>query len=268
MSAQVIRTYWLPVALLALAFLVTACTGATAPVNKVSLSDIYTSVAMSIAAEPGPMEPTATYMDISTPVPTSTQILGFPTVPTATAYSSSSSYSYANGCDNSAYVSDVTIPDGTELTPRETFTKTWEFQNTGGCAWTECYSIAFISGNDMDGSNTEIDESIAVGDEAEISVSLTAPDTVGTYTGYWRMANESGSVFGERVYVQIIVSNDVATSTATATPTSIATSTSESSTFTPTAILASATPLPTNTVIPTAVPTFTPEASSTGTPTS
>ena len=40
-------------------------------------------------------------------------------------------------CKNSAFVADVTIPDGTVLKPGEKFTKIWSVQNTGICAWDE-----------------------------------------------------------------------------------------------------------------------------------
>jgi len=268
MNTPVMKIYLLPATLLMLALLLGACSGTKAPSNDVVLSDIYTSVANTLAAATQPVELTPTNIDISTLIPTSTQILGFPTVSTINAYTSSTTYSYANGCDNSAFVGDVTIPDGSELAPSEAFTKTWKFKNTGSCTWSDSYSITFISGNEMGSSNTEIGQSVAVGDNAEISVSLTTPDTVGTYTGYWRLANESGSIFGEKVYVQVVVSDDVATitSTPTATSTSTATSTTSPSTSTPTSIPATATPLPTNTAIPTTFPTPTPEVSPTDTP--
>ena len=38
-------------------------------------------------------------------------------------------------CDWMAFVTDVTIPDGTVLQPNETFVKTWRIKNIGTCAW-------------------------------------------------------------------------------------------------------------------------------------
>jgi hypothetical protein len=56
----------------------------------------------------------------STPVP--------PTV-AATAVQS-------GGCTlNMAYVADVTIPDGTVMTPGNAFSKTWRVRNSGTCKW-------------------------------------------------------------------------------------------------------------------------------------
>ncbi len=244
--------------LLLMMLLLSACSGNNASLDASSLSDIYTSVALTVAATSDSAAPTATPMNTSTPMPTSTSYLSLGTTPTATTYPYS--YSTATNCNSSAYVSDVTISDGTELAPGETFTKTWKFSNTGSCTWSSSYSIAFVSGNDMDGSDTEIDQSVSSGSTAEISVDLTAPEDEGTYTGYWSLADESGTVFGQKVYVQIVVSEDAATSTPTVT------STESASTSTPTSVPATATPLPTD--IPTAIPTDTPEISSTDTPSS
>jgi Ig-like domain from next to BRCA1 gene len=190
---------------------------------------------------------TATSLPTSTPLPSAT------TTQTVTA----SSTSFSQGCDGSAYVRDVTIRDGTKLAPGETFTKTWELKNTGSCAWGKTYSMTFVSGDDMNGFDTEIHQFVKPGDTAEISVSLTAPDDAGTYTGYWILANKNGTPFGAKVYAQIIVSEDAATSTATSTQTSTSTATS-------TSVPASATPMPTDT--PTSTPTATLDIISTGTP--
>ncbi len=31
---------------------------------------------------------------------------------------------------------DITIPDGTKMTPNESFAKTWRLENVGSCTWT------------------------------------------------------------------------------------------------------------------------------------
>ena len=60
----------------------------------------------------------------------------------------------------------------------------------------------------MDGETTEIDQDVFSGSVGDISVSLVAPDTEGTYIGYWKMADSDGNVFGQWVYVMIVVSDD------------------------------------------------------------
>ena len=229
-----------------MALLLSACGGEVnaVPNEDTSISDVYTAVAITLAAQASSATPTITLLPSVTPTvwlsPTFTPI-------TPTTQSISISYSTANGCYDAAYVSDVTIPDGTVLAPGEAFTKTWKFQNTGGCDWSEDFWITFSSGEDMDGDDTEIDEAVAAGDSVSVSVSLVAPDDEGTYTGYWKLATEDGTVFGETVYVLIVVSEDAATSTPTATAT---TATTETATATAT-------------TIPTSTPTYTPVPTST-----
>jgi hypothetical protein len=75
----------------------------------------------------------------------------------------------------------------------------------------------------MEGLDTFIGEPVAVGETAALSVALIAPGTEGTYTGYWRLATDSGDAFGGSVFVMIVVSEHAVTATpdytATATPT-------------------------------------------------
>ncbi len=111
----------------------------------------------------------------------------------------------ATGCNESAYLRDTTVEDGTELAPGQAFTKTWQFKNIGICAWSKAYSIQYVSGSSMDGADTSIDRAVKPGEAADISVSLLAPPAPGTYTGYWTLADKNGTGFGEKVYVEIVV---------------------------------------------------------------
>jgi hypothetical protein len=241
--------------LLLLTLFLSACKGDADSITPTqSLSDIQTAVIQSITAQALLLPPTSTATPSPTTIPSPTSILKVPAYATATTVT----YSSAVGCNNSAYVSDVTIPDGTVLAPGESFTKTWKFYNSGTCAWSADYTITFASGNDMSGETTTLVESVSSGDTVNISVAMAAPDTEGTYTGYWQLTNAAGTLFGQSVYVQIVVSENAATST----PTETATSTSED-TSTP-----EPTSTPTPTTIPTAVPTETPTPVPTETPTS
>ena len=114
-------------------------------------------------------------------------------------------------CDNSAYVSDVTIPDGTAIDPGGVFDKTWKFRNTGTCEWSTSYTIEFVSGNAMDGVKTMLTANVEAGEEIDVTVKMAAPTEPGTYTGYWRLKNASGDFFGELVYVQIKVAGGTVT---------------------------------------------------------
>ena len=111
-------------------------------------------------------------------------------------------------CDNSAYVSDITIKDGTVLMPGEPFKKIWRLQNNGACPWRPEYTVTFVSGYNMDGVTTTINQYVAPGKSAKITVTMKAPTAEGTYTGYWSLTNFDGINFGEVVYVRVVVSKD------------------------------------------------------------
>jgi hypothetical protein len=203
----------------------------SAPADTLDRAGSITAAAQTVAkalekpdtptTAPTAPTPTVTPAEISSPAattqpaPSSTQRVVLPT----------------SACDVSAYVSDVTVPDNTVMDPGETFTKTWKFKNTGECKWTTAYAIAFVSGTAMGGKTTALADAVDPGDEANISVELTAPATAGTYTGYWRLKNASGNFFGDPVFVKIVVPG---AGTATVTATSGATVVVPTATVTPT----------------------------------
>lgn len=116
-------------------------------------------------------------------------------------------------CNDSSFLSDVTIPDGTVFKPGVNFSKTWKFKNTGACGWTTAYKIVFSYGNAMSGTDTALPKSVASGGEVDVAVDLTSPKTNGWYGGWWRLNNGSGDYFGDFVYVSILVSDGQETST-------------------------------------------------------
>jgi hypothetical protein len=202
--------------------------------------EIFTSVAQTLTAQYTPQEATETPTP-TVEVPTEIVVPTIAVSPTVAYYPTSGTL-----CDNAAYVSDVTYPDGTNVAPDTDFTKTWKIQNTGTCTWTETYRIKFVSGSQMGGATTEIGQEVKPGETVKVSVDLTSPTTAGTYTGYWQMANDSGTLFGGYVSVSIYVT----ASTITVTPTKTGTPTQ-----TPVYIVVTATPLPTETATATQEPT-------------
>jgi Ig-like domain from next to BRCA1 gene len=122
--------------------------------------------------------------------------------------------------DRAVFVSDVTIPDGTVLAPGATFVKTWKLQNGGTTTWTTGYTLGFISGDQM-GTITSMPlaQSVAPGQQVDVSVSMVAPNNTGKYQGYWKMKNAAGQLFNDPVYVLINVgSGGVSPTTAPSTP--------------------------------------------------
>jgi len=101
-------------------------------------------------------------------------------LPTATATSTPGTTTLTGPiCDNSIYISDVTIPDYTTVAAGQTFVKTWMLQNTGTCAWNTNFILDYVGGSQMGGTNTNVGSSVAPGQQADLSVTLTAPTAAG-----------------------------------------------------------------------------------------
>jgi hypothetical protein len=126
-------------------------------------------------------------------------------------------------CYGLLYVKDVTIPDNTAMTAGQTFTKTWQVKNSGTCAWESGFNFAHIDGDAMNGATLTLSQTVQPGAVIELSIDMTAPNTAGTVTGWWRMSDASGNYFGNALSVVIDVggatTSQTPTSTSTATPT-------------------------------------------------
>lgn len=198
--------------------------------SQYSTDAANTLAAMQTASTSTPLLPSDTPM--GSPTATNFPQLSF-TTPGTTTPATATPLPISNPvstCNASIYISDVTIPDNTVMAPGATFVKTWAIQNTGTCTWSTTYKLVFVSGNQMGGGATSLTASVAPSQQVQLSVSLTAPTTAGTYTGYWSLADSQGNRFGGSVTVVIVVSGTF-TSTptgtlATQTPTLAATRTS------------------------------------------
>lgn len=193
---------------IALASLPYAC-GPTAPVAPtIDVNAIHTAAAETVIAEftltaqafPPISAATATGAVTATSVATIS--------PTATVVPTNNPFvntPTAIPCDDAIFVDDVTVPDGTEMTPGQDFVKTWKIRNTGSCTWGTGYTAIFAYGEKMSGIAEPVTGAVAPGEEVEISVRFKAPDNTGEYSTYWRMANASSIPFGENIFMLIVV---------------------------------------------------------------
>jgi hypothetical protein len=127
-------------------------------------------------------------------------------------------------CYGLTFVSDVTIPDNTQMDPGKSFTKTWKIQNSGSCAWDAGFKFSNTGGEAM-GSTVTLPAAVPSGQSYEISVPMTAPSKNGTLRSNWRMSTANGQFFGDEVYVAIVVGNASAAATNTSAPAAEATNT-------------------------------------------
>jgi len=117
-------------------------------------------------------------------------------------------------CANLVYVKDVTIPDNTQMTPGQTFTKTWQVQNSGSCAWAPGSKFSLVGGDAMGGQALTLSQAVAAGATTELSVPMTAPTgKTGTISGTWRMSDDKGVFFGDALTVVIVIGGASASST-------------------------------------------------------
>src|SRR5262245_31607906 len=109
-------------------------------------------------------------------------------------------------CENdSAFVSDVNVPDGSHFAQGTGFVKTWRLRNDGVCTWTAAYTLRYVSGDAMSGASVNLPHEVPAGATVDISVPLTAPASNGPFTGQWQLHSPSGAAFGTKPFVQIVV---------------------------------------------------------------
>ncbi len=105
-----------------------------------------------------------------------------------------------------------TIPDKTAFAKGSNFIKSWTMRNAGNITWkeTDGLFLKFISGNSLSGSiKIELSPGIKVSpnDTHTFTTSMTAPQTKGTYRGYWQMYHPNKGYFGDKVWVEIVVTD-------------------------------------------------------------
>ena len=155
-------------------------------------------LATNTEAPPEPTEPEPTGSPTNTPIPTQTEV----------------------PCVRAAFISDVTIPDGTVLGPGDNFTKTWRLRNTGSCTWNSSYQLIFDEGDSMNGpaSKQLTGGTVAAGQTVDISVDLKAPNSEGEYRGNWLIRSDTGIVFGVGTSGDVAFYLEIKVGEPTATP--------------------------------------------------
>ena len=133
------------------------------------------------------------------------------TTETPSTPSGTGTESAAGSCqDSTAMIADVTVPDDTQMSKGETFTKTWRFLNNGKCNWTG-YTIAFVAGDRMETPDSASVPETEPGQTVDVSVELTAPSIDGSYTGFYELKNADGETLSigteSTFWVRILIGN-------------------------------------------------------------
>jgi hypothetical protein len=190
-------------AILLLAVLLAGCYLPVTQATPSSPNAAYTQAAETVAAEltrialratQTPSLPTNTALppNTNTPKPTETYV--------QTNTPNASPTNTPIPCNLGSFIADVTYPDNTHVPPGQPFAKTWRIKNVGSCSWNSNYLLIFDRQDGM-GVTSGYTQSLTSGivnpgQMVDLTVNLTAPTTPGTYTGYWKLRDPGGVVFG------------------------------------------------------------------------
>ena len=203
------------------AFVLSACGGGDAGATPtLSVEQIQTLAVMTYQAQ---LTQTALVQPTFTPEPTDTPVpipsFAEPTTASDVVATSTTASGQSSSCYGLSYVKDVTIPDNTEVTPGQSFTKTWLVSNTGTCAWEVGFVFNVVAGDAMGGTAVTLNQAVEPGRQYEFSVPMVAPtNKTGELKGPWRLSDADGNFFGDGVYVLVDVGT-AATAAPTVTPT-------------------------------------------------
>jgi uncharacterized protein YkwD len=187
-----------------------AATTATAPQEATSLVSI-TEAPATTAAPVTPSDTAAVTDTPATPL-TATPTVGTP-IPTNPP-----------DCTNSAlFVTDVTIPDNTNIVGGTRFTKTWRISNNGTCVWGPTYTLSHYSDQRLGAPDSVPLGLTYPGSTLDISMDLIAPNATGTYRGNFVIKNPQGLIMkiadDSRLWVIInVTTTSAATVAVSSTP--------------------------------------------------
>jgi hypothetical protein len=105
------------------------------------------------------------------------------------------------------------IPDCAVFAPNTPFVQKFRFRNESNLSWPVGCKILFVGGLEADKMTEESfiianpSTPLAPGEEIEIPLPCVSPAKPGKYIGYWRLSTPAGIKFGQRAWVQIVVSS-------------------------------------------------------------
>lgn len=164
----------------------------------VLLSIISFAQACSPPPAPTPFRPPTAVPPTAIP-PTPTLTLTVTPAPTLTPA--------AEGpCTNElTYLDDLTVEDGTTFSPGAIIDKQWLVQNDGACDWDSAYKLKWVGGYTLGVPEEQPLFPARAGVQATLRIVFTAPAEPGTYTSTWQAQDPDGNLFGDTVYMEIVV---------------------------------------------------------------
>jgi hypothetical protein len=104
------------------------------------------------------------------------------------------------------FVADCSLPDGTEVMPGETISKTWQVVNSGKEQWPVNTRLQHVGSDLFEGTEASEVPCLQPGEEAELSLqNMVTPREPGRYMSHWRLATSEGNKFGDRLWFDLTV---------------------------------------------------------------
>jgi hypothetical protein len=109
----------------------------------------------------------------------------------------------ANCTNLLSYKKDLTIPDGSFVTPGSSLDKQWQVSNSGTCNWNDSYTIRLVDGDLLGATSPQTIVPARSGTDAIIRIIFTAPTEPGNYSSTWQAFDPKGQTFGD--YFKIVI---------------------------------------------------------------
>lgn len=226
------KSSWL-IIMLGLSFILSACNLSQEPEPTPDVGVIFTEAAKTVfaqfslelsqtalAAPTATQPPTATSISTfsmdGSPAATSATPLatfGFGTQPSIISTLSTPTPLAALGtqagpiCMDSAFIADITLPDGTVVDGNVMISKRWSIQNTGTCTWDDGFSLQPVLG-DAKGTwviDEKVYKKVEPGEIREIEIDIKTPSKSGLWGGCWKMQGDNGQLFGTLLCLRVMV---------------------------------------------------------------
>jgi hypothetical protein len=110
-------------------------------------------------------------------------------------------------CENNlSFISDLTIPDGSQVPANAIIDKRWEVINSGTCDWDDRYHLRLIAGSLL-GANASEQPLFPArsGGRAVLRIFFQAPSEEGRYRSAWQAFDPNDLPFGDPIFIDIEV---------------------------------------------------------------
>jgi len=108
--------------------------------------------------------------------------------------------------DNLTYIEDLTIPDGSAVSPGSLLDKSWKVENSGSCSWDERYELRLVAGSEMGTPAVQDLFPARSHTQTILRIQFTAPAEAGVYRSAWQAYDPQDQPFGDPIFIEIIVS--------------------------------------------------------------